>query len=206
MFKFKIVSQISSEKSFFLEILPTYTVYQLFLEIGITLPSPFQISFGFPPQTLRKNSHGKLLIQDVLENSTLLKIEEISSSRKFCRAIVPADNNCLFTAVKECLAFNQNSLRQVVCNTIKADPKKYNDAFLEGKQPQDYIAWISKGESWGGEIEIEALAEALEICIKVVIVQLPRIQIYNPKDASKSIFLIYDGIHFDYMHHRLNIN
>ena len=196
MFKFKIAS---SSKSFPISINSSLPISDLFNQIGEKVPSPFQISFGYPRQVITNRAHGKILIQDLLDDSSLLKIEEIQTNRKFSRKIIPADNNYLFNAINTCMHSSQD-LRASVCSTIKSNPKKYDSILLEGKTPNEYCSWISNPQSWGGEIELEALSSALQICIKVVIVQIPTIKTYNSSnETGKCIFLLYDGIHFDYI-------
>lgn len=43
-----------------------------------------------------------------------------------------------------------NDLRQLVAGVITSQPEQYTAAIL-GKPNQDYVEWILKDESWGGE-------------------------------------------------------
>ena len=47
---------------------------------------------------------------------------------------------------------SSDELRELAAAIIMSDPKKYNSAFL-GRSNQDYVQWLRKKESWGGEEE-----------------------------------------------------
>jgi len=83
---------------------------------------------------------------------------------------------------------------------VCADTETYSEAFL-GKDPAAYAAWIQDEEKWGGEIEISILSKALAVEVCTVDVMTGNVYKYqgNPPDADapRSIFIIYDGIHYD---------
>ena len=77
------------------------------------------------------------------------------------RRIVPADNSCLFSSFAYVTTQSRGGaqqLRQLIAETVAADPETYNEAFL-GKTNAEYCAWILRPDSWGGAIELSILGE-----------------------------------------------
>ncbi|ODN04200.1 Ubiquitin thioesterase OTU1 [Orchesella cincta] len=121
------------------------------------------------------------------------------------RQIVPSDNSCLFTSVTFCLSGgpsvqlsgDSSFLREMIANTVAADPGKFNEAIL-GRPNADYVKWIKKSESWGGGIELAILSEFYGMQISVVDTQSVHISNFGEdQNFAQRIFLIYDGIHYD---------
>jgi ubiquitin thioesterase OTU1 len=116
---------------------------------------------------------------------------------------IPDDNSCLFNAVLYA-ANGYNSpttapeLRQVVVNYIRNDPIKYNDIVL-GRPVEEYCAWISKKDSWGGAIELGILSDWLSLTIYCLDIELGKFIKFENNDNGSNDFcvLIYSGIHYD---------
>lgn len=86
---------------------------------------------------------------------------------------MPDDNSCLFrafgTAVLPGDDLSMPELRSVVASTIQGNPELYSKVVLE-QEPDDYCRWIQTSDAWGGAIEMGILAEAFDmevVCIDV---------------------------------------
>ncbi|KAG0035642.1 hypothetical protein BGZ81_003654 [Podila clonocystis] len=79
---------------------------------------------------------------------------------------VEDDNSCLFNAIAYTLdptmKSNIQGLRQIVAQTIEANPDEYPDVVL-GRPRKDYCDWIRKENSWGGAIELAIFSEHYKI-------------------------------------------
>ncbi|KAI1306065.1 Ubiquitin thioesterase OTU1 [Halotydeus destructor] len=119
------------------------------------------------------------------------------------RRPVPANNSCLFTSVYFCLSGGEYndvigfSLRQIIADTVAADPETYNEGFL-GKPNREYCTWILNEEHWGGAIELSILSKYYQSEMVAVDTQNVRLNRFG-EDAnySQRVLLIYDGIHYD---------
>ena len=49
---------------------------------------------------------------------------------------------------------SSNEMRQLAASSITSEPHKYSDAVL-GRPRDEYVQWILKDESWGGECILE---------------------------------------------------
>lgn len=79
----------------------------------------------------------------------------LSSRAIIKRRIIAADNSCLFNSIGLLLLNSVRKgqeLRQLVKAVVLIEPDIYTEAML-GKQPKEYVAWITNDETWGGEIE-----------------------------------------------------
>lgn len=104
------------------------------------------------------------------------------------------NNSCLFDSVKY-LTKTSVDLREIVAQSILADPVNYNDAIL-GKPADEYVQWITKKTSWGGAIELQILSTFLNVTVNSIDVESGRVDSFNP-DAEKYIVVLYTGIHYD---------
>lgn len=85
----------------------------------------------------------------------------------------------------------------MIANTVASDPGRFNEAML-GRPNSEYVEWIKKTDSWGGGIELSILAEFYGMQICVVDTQSLHISNFGEDhNYPQSIFLIYDGIHYD---------
>merc|ERR1712070_1150184 len=75
------------------------------------------------------------------------------------RKVIPADNSCLFNAVRHCLQLTMSpqDIRRLCAQAVLADAELYCEAVLD-KPPKEYASWIQRDESWGGAIEVGILA------------------------------------------------
>jgi len=120
---------------------------------------------------------------------------------------VPADNTCLFYSLYFLLHGNLDRekarcYRTIVSNKILTGSTGIPDfqpELMLGRPVDEYCAWIQSDDSWGGSIELAILSNHFRVCINAVDVKTLRIDRY-PADGQyieKSIFMLYDGIHYD---------
>ena len=69
--------------------------------------------------------------------------------------VVPAITKCRDIVVVSCSILlcsdvDSRELRQLVASMIVSQPDRYTTAVL-GRPCQDYVDWIMRDESWGGE-------------------------------------------------------
>lgn len=115
---------------------------------------------------------------------------------------VPDDNSCLFRAVNGILGQKNASvvpLRQTVAEAISSNPAMYNEAFL-GRSNAEYRQWITTVNAWGGAIELGILAKHFKLEIGAFDVKTMRMDRYGEGNGFSQIgYLIYDGIHYNYL-------
>ncbi|KAK9235431.1 hypothetical protein V1525DRAFT_434687 [Lipomyces kononenkoae] len=112
--------------------------------------------------------------------------------------VMDDDNSCLFRAIGYALLRNldtMHELRSLVASAILEDPSEYPDVVL-GKPREEYCAWISRSNSWGGAIEIAVLAKHFDITICSIDVATGRVDSFNPNRPT-FIIVVYSGIHYD---------
>eukprot|EP00096_Caligus_rogercresseyi_P007805 TRINITY_DN2588_c0_g1_i1.p1 TRINITY_DN2588_c0_g1~~TRINITY_DN2588_c0_g1_i1.p1 ORF type:complete len:286 (+),score=75.80 TRINITY_DN2588_c0_g1_i1:122-979(+) len=193
------------------------TLSQLMDKIG-TSASQSRILAGYPPKAITEMdlplSEVGVCSGDVLiwEESKSSESSTSSSSSpptgSLHRKEVPSDNSCLFTSVNYCLSGIMDPskcelLRSVVAGTIMSKPGSYDAAIL-GKDPEDYMTWISDPNSWGGAIEAQILAEYFGIEVDVFDTQSGVLTRFgeNLKPGQRAL-IIYDGIHYDPLYERI---
>lgn len=122
---------------------------------------------------------------------------------RLIRRVIPADNSCLFAAVAHATQGSAgrreraDSLRRIVADAVLADGSEYDEAML-GRPRPEYAAWILKGETWGGGIELAILAAHFGIEIAAFDIQTRRVDLFGQGAAAPSrILLLYDGVHYD---------
>ena len=179
-------------------------------------PKPLDISDGTKSlegasirtgETLIVEEDAKIKAEEEERRTTgLLKAMEeqmASGGGILTRQVVPANNSCLFTSVY--FVMNKGKLdleraptmRQFIASTVRADPTKYNEAFL-GRTNSEYCTWIMNDASWGGAIEISILSSYYSVEIDVVDTQTCRIDKFGEDQQYKQrVLLLYDGIHYD---------
>lgn len=132
------------------------------------------------------------------------------SSRSWVvRRPVPDDNSCLFSAVGVACGMDEDAkheLRRMAAQAVSGDPISWDEATL-GRPRGEYVAWISRPNSWGGAIELAILSRALGSVIKAFDVQTGRVDAYGDDaegagaaggaDAKPVAMVLYDGIHYD---------
>ncbi|KII88383.1 hypothetical protein PLICRDRAFT_54223 [Plicaturopsis crispa FD-325 SS-3] len=116
--------------------------------------------------------------------------------------VVPDDNSCLFSSaalVFEQSIENAQKMRKIVAEEIRKDGERYNEAIL-GRPVEEYISTILRPATWGGAIELAALATHYRTEISSVDVETGRIDHFTPaseSDSGNRCVLIYSGIHYD---------
>jgi len=118
------------------------------------------------------------------------------------RRKIEDDNSCLFNAVGYVLDKRNLSLaselRQVVAAVIVSKPENYNAAMLNGKSVSEYAEYIQKSDKWGGDIELDILADYFQSEIAACDTESKNIYIFGQGKGFKSrSYLVYSGIHYD---------
>ncbi|MEL6539745.1 MAG: hypothetical protein AAFP93_03175, partial [Bacteroidota bacterium] len=132
-------------------------------------------------------------------------------------ASIDKDGNCLFRAIAEqlqrppwnvCFPSSDdyyNSLRKIAVEHVRAHPKNYNNSFPNDtfRDVEDWMAKMSQDKTWGGEIAIRALCDALQITIVVIRAEAnndERPTIYKPAQyqPARIVYLYYkEGAHYE---------
>jgi ubiquitin thioesterase OTU1 len=66
-----------------------------------------------------------------------------------------------------------------------------------GQPPHVYCKWITDPRHWGGYIEMEILSGFFEIEIAVIHIRDCTIVPVNSCRATRRIYILYDGVHYD---------
>ena len=86
---------------------------------------------------------------------------------------VRADGNCLFncaTLALEDTVDKPQEMRETIASVMLSDPLTYSKEEL-GKDPSEYVAWITGSSSaWGGIPELKALSQLYECEFAVVVI------------------------------------
>lgn len=111
---------------------------------------------------------------------------------------VPADNNCLFTAVARATgAGTAQTMRDTVARVIRSNASGlWSEAVLE-RSPAEYSDLIENKDVWGGAIEMAILSEALAVEIAAFDIISCRCDAYGQGQFKKRLMLAYSGIHYD---------
>ena len=171
---------------------------------------------------LQLQSGDKLIVDEVLptkqnskysshnnDSQLSCSVTKSDTARYLQRRIVPADNSCLFTSIHAVMTdgtvdtSHVTDLRQTVAGVVASDPVTYTDALL-GQPNADYVNWIQKCNSWGGALEISIFSDFYQTEIVVVDCSTGCVSRFGEdKDFSQRVFLIFDGVHYDFL---VNIN
>lgn len=157
------------------------------------LAPQFRIKLGFPPAVVDL-SDTQALVQTVgVVNGVSLIVEPIFQEQKISvqRHEISSDNSCLFNAIGFVVDLPRKELphrlRKLVASSVLEDQAKYNAAIL-GKLPSEYAVWITKSETWGGEIELQILSVHLNVQIRVVDIQTLKVYRYGA-EISQCVYL-----------------
>ena len=117
------------------------------------------------------------------------------------RRFVPNDHECLFTAIAYLAEGSRHGncgqrLRAICAEAIAADPDMYSEVVLGKPNPQ-YVEWIKNPFNWGGELEIGILAQHFKVEVAVVMMEALFVLPYKFEGATKRIYLLYTGQHYD---------
>ncbi|KAF5837731.1 hypothetical protein DUNSADRAFT_3986 [Dunaliella salina] len=114
------------------------------------------------------------------------------------RRVIESDNSCLFNAVSSILHV-YNLCAHISMHAVRADPFKYNEAFL-GMDNAKYCSWITSPDKWGGAIELSILSSFYGREIAAFDIQTQRMDVYGQDQGySEQVMLLYDGLHYDAM-------
>ncbi|KAJ2400311.1 ubiquitin-specific protease otu1 [Coemansia sp. RSA 2559] len=123
------------------------------------------------------------------------------------RRTVPSDNSCLFTSLSMCLGYpglTPRMLRQVVCECIREDPERFNEAVL-GMAVDQYCAWIQQPDNWGGGIEMAAISARYHVEVCSIDIKTLRIDRFGEGKYARRVVVLYSGSHYDYIAQAANI-
>ena len=95
------------------------------------------------------------------------------------------DRNCLFNAVSEAInkTASGDEIRQQSIQHIVDHPHEY-EGFLSDTDMDTYKHTMLKNGSWGGELELHAISNALQIRIQVFRSTGVLIATYTPKNMQ----------------------
>ncbi len=131
---------------------------------------------------------------------------------EFQEKIVPGDGNCLFHSMG--LAFNlpQGDLRLAIALYLEKNRKmKINGMtleewlVLEKDMPLDrYCNLIRRDGIWGGNMEIDVATKMFKSNIFVLMKDAVKkkynmVSSYVFDNDARNVFLIYDGVHYNYL-------
>jgi len=106
----------------------------------------------------------------------------MSRAQEPCRHVLqghtskmPDDNSCLFHALCHLLDPTKTAaeLREIVAVAVKSDAIRWNIGTL-GKDPWEYVLFITDPKRWGGEVELAILSEHYRCELAVTEVQSGR--------------------------------
>lgn len=137
----------------------------------------------------------------VLKEAPVTDGMQVKPNSVFIRRVMPADNSCLFHSIGYALGKEQEEngpiMRQLIKDTILANPGKYSEVFL-GRPVYEYCAWIIDDKSWGGEIELSILSTYYKVEMVVFdVTSMSRLCYGEDQGFTQRLFLLYDGIHYD---------
>ncbi|MEL6153066.1 MAG: sister chromatid cohesion protein PDS5, partial [Bacteroidota bacterium] len=132
-------------------------------------------------------------------------------------APIDKDGNCLFRAIAEQLQRSPwnirfpssddyyNSLRKIAVEHVRTYNQKYSSSFPNDtfRNVEDWMAQMSQDKTWGGEIAIRALCDALQITIVIIRAeasQHERPAVYKPTryQPARIVYLYYrEGAHYE---------
>ncbi|KAK1935220.1 Ubiquitin thioesterase OTU1 [Phytophthora citrophthora] len=163
---------------------------------------------GYPPKLIEGLGESTLSSLGVRTGSVLVLKEapqtggaQPKSTSVFMRRVMPADNSCLFHSIGYALGKGREGngplMRELIRDTILADPEKYSEVFL-GRPVYEYCAWIMDDKSWGGEIELSILSTHYKVEMVVFdVTSMSRLCYGEDQGFTQRMFLLYDGIHYD---------
>ena len=100
------------------------------------------------------------------------------------KEFVKADGNCLFNCASlavEGTVDKPSEMRQLTASIMVSNPEKYSRDEL-GKDPQQYIEWLTSGpQAWGGIPELKALSDLYSIEIGCVVIQDVEVLLFGHK-------------------------
>lgn len=122
------------------------------------------------------------------------------------KEMIKADGNCLFNCgslAMEGTVDKPGEMRQLVASIMVSNPDKYSAQEL-GKDPQQYIEWLTSGPSaWGGIPELKALGDLYSVEFGVVVIQDIEVLLFNHnKGLTERVYVLFDGTHYNLCVHK----
>lgn len=112
------------------------------------------------------------------------------------------DGNCLFRSVSDQIEGNENNFkyyRQICCEFMKNNKEQFKPFIDDSTTIERYIEKMSKNKEWGGNLEINALSNALEANFYIYDCELKKMLNNKIFDKPKHVITIlyYDGSHYN---------
>lgn len=188
----------------------------VFSEASGVEKSCLRVLSGFPPKPIEPSDESVTLQELKLRPNAILTIQQgearvqlVNTGKRyiqpsherahFRRRNVPADNSCLFHACAYILLNGSRSdgptLRRRCVEYVMSHPERLKEV---GEDPHKYVDFLSKGDSWGGYIEISFLSEMFET--EIIVLDLSSHSIIRCGESNGySIigFIAYTGTHYD---------
>lgn len=115
---------------------------------------------------------------------------------------INADGNCLFRALSDQLKGNEThhvELRTECADYIEENKELYKFFIEDDEKIEDYISWIREDARWGGQLEMNALAQIHRFNVVVHQVDNPCMaQEFFPWDTVPTLHISYHlGEHYN---------
>jgi len=131
---------------------------------------------------------------------------------EFQEKIVPGDGNCLFHSMGMAFGIPQGDLRLSIARYLENHKREKINGMpleewlvLEKEMPfENYCKLIRMDGIWGGNMEINIVKKMFKVNIFVLMKDVLK-QKYNMVSSyifdnnARNIFLIYDGVHYNYL-------
>lgn len=174
------------------------------------VPQPDSNTVIKPQHNTTNNNNATVLPLQSQPQLSLLQQQSLNNDLvPLKRIVIPDDNSCLFNAISYAIndTINQpHMLRTVVANEIVNNKHKYDIVYLENKTHRQYADYIKQNTVWGGQIELQILAEHYKIQIIAVDIEHIVHYTYGNEQYKQCIYVIYSGIHYDTLVDDLGLN
>ena len=189
------------------------------LPIGAAAPSPPPLPSTSP---LSDSAEWACAACTLLNAPTAKSCGVCGTGRELEVQPVPADNSCLYTACGYLLdgvtgASGDGSLplptagrrmdrapalRSAAAAHILSHADAFTGAVL-GRPPLEHAAFVNRRDTWGGGVELRALAEAHATELAVADIRTRRVAVFGEEAGfARRAYLLYDGVHYDALHRR----
>ena len=111
---------------------------------------------------------------------------------------VKGDGNCLFRSVSEQLEGNENNhafYREEAIKYMQANENDFKFFIEDDKTFENYIKDMAKDGTWGGNLEIQAMAMRFQVNFYIHIYNHPMYIVKNHDNPVRNMHLSYhDGV------------
>jgi len=138
---------------------------------------------------------------------------------ELCMKEIKADGHCMYRSLEHQLSLHPSNpthsyleLRKMTANYMRATPATFQPFIEGGEEEAAFAAYCDKVEGtaeWGGQLELQALAHALQRCIRVHSANVPDVQFgeeHQPKgEVLRLAYLKHAfglGEHYNSVHPR----